>query len=100
MSVHVGDTGTLIEITVIEDGVPVDLGDATALAFVFGKPSGDVVSVAATLSTDGADGKLRCTSSEALFDEAGRWVIQAQLTLGSWSGRTARAAFAVLRRIA
>jgi hypothetical protein len=93
--IHVGDVGTRFEVTVYEDAVALDISAATVKNFIFGKPSGDVVSVAAGFVTDGTNGKLYYLSTGTDLDEAGNWELEVELDLSPWAGRTTRLTFVV-----
>lgn len=85
--IHKNDIGTIIEVTVQDDTVAVDISTATAKEFIFVKPSGAKVTVTASFSTSGVDGKLRYTTvSGDFFDETGSWRLQVRVVLptGAW----------------
>jgi hypothetical protein len=90
-----GSDGTVFEVTVTEDGAPLDIATATALSLEFLKPSGVVLQKAATLTSGGTDGKMQVALNEAELNEAGLWSIQARFTLGSYTGPTERQSFIV-----
>ena len=92
----VGDIGTIIRLTVKEDGVAVDLSSATTKELVFKKPNGTTVSKTALFETDGTDGILQYTTIAGDLDVAGRWKVQANLELASWSGHTQAVTFSVV----
>lgn len=75
--VHVGDTGTDI-IVVIEDqdGAVIDISQATVLTITFKKPTAEVVTVTATLATDGKDGQIHYVTLADTLDVSGTWLYQ------------------------
>ena len=82
-----GDIGTAIELLLMEDGLPLPIGEATKLEIIARKPGDIKVIFPATLSTDGSDGKIRfVTLSENDLNVSGTWKLQAQVVLptGSW----------------
>ena len=86
--IHIGDIGTIFEVTLMDDVVPVDVNSATAKKIIFEKPDGTIVENDATFKTDGSDGIIRYTTSLASeLDQSGNWKIQANVTLpiGQWS---------------
>jgi len=85
MAIHVGDYGTVVNMTVTEDGAEVDISTATAKKFIFKNRSGRV-EVDADFVTDGSDGELTYTFLEGDLDTAGTWQVQAKVTLatGEW----------------
>ena len=87
--IHIGDIGTIFEVTLMDDLVAEDIGGATALEIVFEKPDKSLVVNVASLSGDGSDGKIRYTTSLATeLDQKGNWKIQAVVTYATgktWS---------------
>lgn len=80
---HVNDIGTVFEVTVTdENDVARDVSAVTAMHIDFRKPTGTVVTVVASLTTDGTDGKIqyKVPSGSPLLDEVGRWEIQGYVT--------------------
>ena len=73
--IHKGDTGTIITVTVLDSGTPVDVSAATVTAFLE-SPSGTVTEVSTTDTNGGADGKVDITTTGSTFDEDGVWKIQ------------------------
>jgi hypothetical protein len=85
--IHVGDIGTIIELTVLDqDEIVFPLNTATTLEIIIKSPGGVTTTKTATLSTDGLDGKMRCSLSSTDIDSAGNWKFQARVTtpLGTW----------------
>lgn len=73
-----------------QQGVIVDLGSATNLKLLLGKPSGAYIVVTAGLYTDGTDGKLLYATVANDLDEYGPYNVQAYFTLGGYTGHTAK----------
>lgn len=92
---HVGDIGAIIEMTVTESGVAVDISSGTTLELKFLSPSGTQSTKTATLSTDGSDGKMRYVTESAFLDAAGLWETMGYLVLASWTGHTSKSQFYV-----
>lgn len=82
---HKGDIGTVLTVTIYENGTPANLLGAT-ITFWFRKPSGIAVSFAGAFVTDGSDGKVKWTSASGNLDEVGAWKyqIRVQLAPGDW----------------
>lgn len=80
------DTGTKLKITVLENGVPVDISSATLVMMKFRKKDKTILEVVADFDTDGTDGVIVYTSGSADFDISGEWKMQAYLEtpLGHW----------------
>lgn len=88
--IHVGDIGTIFEITIVDCDSPVNITAATEKTIIFSKPDGTIVEKAASFSTDGADGKIRYYTIANDLDTDGKWKIQARIVLpsGQWSSNT------------
>jgi hypothetical protein len=84
--IHVGDVGTVFELTLQEDGVAVNISTATLKQFIYTKPSGTATTKTASFTTDGSNGKLRYVSLANDLDTAGVWQLQAyvELPTGKW----------------
>lgn len=85
--IHIGDIGTVFEITITDCTAAVDISTATDMSVVFRKPDGTVVENEASFLTDGEDGKLIYTTIAGDIDQKGTWKIQAKVVMpsGSWS---------------
>ena len=87
---HVGDIGTVIEVTVKDktsgDVVPIDA--ATTMTLFFNKSDGTTIERTATHTTDGSDGKMFYTTISGDINMAGEWKYQAYVVLpgGAWRG--------------
>lgn len=84
--IHVGDVGTLLEVTVTDDGAAVDISSATTKEFKFKKTDRSTLTKAATFVTNGTDGKLQYTTAGGDLDMAGSWGLQVHVVLpsGEW----------------
>lgn len=84
--IHVGDAGTTFRVTVMEDESVVDISGATLKELIFKGPAGSALIKAASFVTDGVDGGLGYTTLATDFSVAGRWQVQAHVTLvnGEW----------------
>ena len=76
--IHVGDVGTIFEVTVVEnDGVtPVNIGLATVKKIYFKDSAGVKMEKTAVLVTDGSDGKMKYVGVAGDIDLAGIWQMQ------------------------
>lgn len=86
--IHVGDTGTVFEITIKDDMSVVDVSGATTKQIFFLKPDETVLTKTAAYVTDGSDGKIKYISLADDFDAEGAWGIQAYFVLASGSWKT------------
>jgi hypothetical protein len=85
--IHIGDIGTVFEITITDCTAAVDISTATDMSIVFRKPDGAIVEKTAEFLTDGTDGKLAYTTVDGDIDQKGTWKIQAKVVMpsGAWS---------------
>lgn len=86
--IQVGNVGTVFRLTVKEDGVPVDLSAASVKNILFGRPDGTSLSKAASFTNTGVDGKIQYASVANDLNQPGWYEIQAQITVGSFQGKT------------
>ncbi len=90
--IHVGDIGTVFEITLQDCSdpaaiVPVDLTGATTIEIIFQKPpSTKVVQTGVVVNPPGTDGLIKYTSVADDLDKSGTWKIQARVVFptGEW----------------
>lgn len=83
--IHVGDVGTALEFTILDqDGAVVPIGGALELEIKF-KPPGNAATFLREpeLTTDGSDGKLHYVTVDGDFDRPGEWKVQAIVTLST-----------------
>lgn len=93
--IHVGDIGTLFEVTLqdqsVTPAVAVDLTGATVLEIIFKiPPDGKVVKTATIKNPPGTDGIIQYTTVVNDLSVAGTWEIQGRIVLpsGTWSSST------------
>ncbi len=94
-TLRVGDTGTRLRVTVTVDDVALDISTATVKQLVLRKPDGTAVTKTAQFETDGSDGVVYYATVTGDIDQAGRWTLQAVVTMPSWSGRSDKVNFEV-----
>lgn len=84
--IHVGDVGTIFEVTVTDSGVAVDISAATTKQIIFAKPDGTIVVKDAVFVGTGTDGKLKYTTIANDLDLKGDWRLQVKVVLpsGTW----------------
>ena len=86
--IHIGDIGTIFEVTLFDGEIIVDIGLASAMEIIFEKPDKSIITNVAVLSGDGSDGKMQyIIVLNTELDLKGTWKIQGNLTLpsGRWS---------------
>lgn len=88
--IHLNDIGTNFEITILNDGVVVDISSATTKEIKFKKSNGSTFTQSVSFVTDGTDGKIKYLSVDGDLDLIGIWQIQARVVLssGTWSSET------------
>lgn len=84
--IHVGDIGTVFELTIQDDNSAIDVSGATTKNIVFKKADGTTVTQAASFTSDGTDGKIRYAVVADDLDVAGEWSIQGHIVIpaGTW----------------
>ncbi len=92
--------GAVIEVTILEDGVAVDVSTVTTKQLVFRKPGGTVVTKTAAFSSDGTNGKIRYVTESGFLNERSgsqNWKVQGAVVFpgGGYSGRSEVVEFAV-----
>lgn len=99
--VHVGDIDTKFEVQILDqDGLIVSLVGATALTMTFQKPDGTVLTVTATVSTTGLDGKMYYDSISTTLDQDGKWVVQGKVVFSNGLWHTGTKSFYVAPNLA
>ena len=86
--IRVGDVGTVFEITLKDGDTVVNIAAATTKQIKFRLPDETTVGYAATLTTDGTDGKLQYeTDTTTTLSLPGKWEMQAYIASasGAWN---------------
>lgn len=83
---HVGDIGTIFELTVKEGVNIVDVSNASTKDITLSRPDETTVVRAAGFFSDGLDGTLTFTIIADDLSMEGTYFLQAYLVLPSWSG--------------
>lgn len=96
---HIGDIGTIIEVTLYDGGSVVNLSSATVKQFIIGKPVGATLTKNATFTTTGADGKLRYATIAGDLDEAGAYELQTYIETPAGKWKSDIGIFSVLPNI-
>jgi hypothetical protein len=97
---HEDDVDTTIEIVVVEENtagvlVPVNISSATILQIKFISPNGTQITKAATLSTNGSDGKMKYVTEAGFLTPHGVWRKMGYLSMPNWEGHTEESTFYV-----
>jgi len=79
--IHVGDVGTVFEVTVMDGEKPLDISSSTERKIFLRRPVDTVVSRDAVFTNDGIDGKMEIASESGDIDIAGVWSIQAKIII-------------------
>ena len=88
--VHVGDIGTIIQTTLQDDGVVVDISGASAKRYLVLKPDGTTTTWTAVFVGDGTDGQIKYAAVSGVIDQSGVWYVQAQIDWGTGEKLTAQ----------
>ena len=83
--IHKNDVGTIIRLTVTDDGSAVDLSASSTKQILLRKPSGQVLTKTASFTTDGTNGQIQYTTIAGDLNEVGDWRAQASLVFASSS---------------
>jgi len=97
--IHVGDVGTVFEITVQDGGSVIDISSATTKDIIFEKPDRTNLTKTGSFTTDGTDGKIRYTTAADDLDAVGVWQIQAKIVMPSGTWHTNIGEFRVHRNL-
>jgi len=82
--IHVGDVGTVFELTITEqDGTVVDVSSVATKTIYFKKPNSAKIAATASFTTNGTDGKIKYASQTNDIDMAGLWKIQGYVEFAS-----------------
>jgi len=93
--IFVGDVGTRVELEVFEGSTVVDISTASLITVRIQRPNLTSVSRAASLSTDGIDGKFYFEIISGDITLEGTYSVQVSFTLGSWVGSSSIVQFEV-----
>lgn len=94
--VRKSDIGTIFRATLTDqDGTVVDISAASTKQLKFRKPDGTVLEKAATLTTDGTDGKMQYATISGDLNLAGQWKVQGYVVIGSGTWHTDEYVFTV-----
>jgi len=99
VNIHVDDIGTIFEVIVEADGLPIDISAATTKEFCFKLPDGVLKTRAASFVTDGTDGKLQYLSVAGDLSIAGTYTLQTHVITPGEEFHTAVDTFVVLSNI-
>lgn len=81
--IHVNDIGTRFLATIKDDGIVVDVSNASVINMIFKQPDDQVIYKSATFLTDGTDGKIYYDTVAGDLDEAGQYKLQGRVSLPS-----------------
>lgn len=81
--VHVGDIGTVIQVTLQDAGTAIDISGASTKSILVLKPDGTEVTWTAEFVTDGSDGAIKYTTASGDLNVAGVWYLQPQIVFAS-----------------
>ena len=84
--IRVGDVGTKLVLTVVDEGIIVDLSEATVLTIKMQPKDGKLSVQTGILVGDGTDGKMMYITQEGDLKVDGKWLIQGHVETpaGKW----------------
>jgi hypothetical protein len=88
IELHVGDVGTEIIISLVDESTPVDLSAMTSAVIKVQRPDRTVAEITADVDGDPEDGIIKGVVSSGTFIARGNHVFQAFLTIGAWTGHS------------
>jgi len=89
--IHLGDIGTIFDVTVMDGTTAVNISTATVKSFILKKPDGSSVTKTAAFKVLGVDGVLTWTTTATTdLDQAGTWSLQVYIEMptGKWHSDT------------
>lgn len=81
--IHVDDVGTIYRATITDNGTVVDISTVTTKQFIIRKPDGTLLTVAASFTNSGTDGKMQYTFVAGDLSLVGYYRIQAYLVFSA-----------------
>lgn len=82
--IQLNDIGTEINITIKQDGTPVNLSDATNILLYCSPPNNTGTKIfEASIKTDGVDGNIYYVTGSSDFDVIGTWEMQVYVYFGA-----------------
>ncbi len=96
--IHVGDIGTVFQVTVKDGTTVVDVSSATTLQLIFTKPSGSIT-VTASLVNTGTDGLIKYAFVSGDLNIAGRWRYQVRVVISSSEWKSDIGSFTVHKNL-
>ncbi len=97
--VQLNDIGTVIEITLTEDDVVIDVSSASVKEIDLLKVDGTPSTKTAVFTSDGTDGKIQYVTVDGDFDTVGLWRVQGRIVMGGADLHSAVGEFNVLENI-
>ena len=97
--VHIGDEGTIVRISIFENGEPLDLTDASVIKMKFQRKDRTSFQVDGSIYGAATNGVVQCVSSAAYFTGKGKMTVQVYLEYPSGKWHTSEAEFEVFENI-
>ena len=92
-NIQVGVIGLVMTLTILEDGVAVNISSAATRKIKIRKPGGEVLERDAEFSTNGNDGKLTYTTISGDINKVGEYKVQAYVIMTGFTGHSTVATF-------
>lgn len=88
-ALHVGDYGTVLRLTLTENGAVVDISGATTKQIKLRTPDDRILTKPAVFTAGGTDGAFQYTLQAGDLNTPGQWRWQGYLVgIGGWAGHT------------
>lgn len=97
--VHIGDVGTIVRISITENGSPLDLTDATVIKIKFERKDRTSFQVEGSVYGPAIDGVVQCVSDATYFTGKGKMTVQVYVEYPSGKWHTSEAEFEVFENI-
>jgi|TARA_R110000765_G_scaffold375515_1_gene466146 hypothetical protein len=97
--IHINDIGTRFLVTITDGSSAVDVSSASTKQIIIKKPSGSKLTVAASFSSDGSDGKIYYNTASNDLDEAGSYKLQGKVIISDGTFYTDITGFKVHRNL-
>ncbi|MCB0190628.1 MAG: hypothetical protein KDJ65_01645 [Anaerolineae bacterium] len=95
---QIDDVGVVIRLTITKqsDGAALDISAASTTQIDIRKPDGTLLNKTASLTNDGADGKMECETASSDLDIEGEYEVQGYVVISGSPKRTTKKRFDTL----
>jgi len=97
--IHCFDQGTALRCTILDCDTPVNVSGAVTLDIILKRPDGALLTKAASLVTDGTDGKIEYITASSDLSMAGLWKLQCVVGFESYQWKSSVSSFRVFENL-